>query len=51
MSETPVRRGRPATVDPSQVAVTALRLFTERGFRTVTMDDVASACGDRKSVV
>lgn len=45
MSETPVRRGRPATVDPTLVAVTALRLFTERGFRNVTMDDVASACG------
>lgn len=45
MSQTPPRRGRPTTVDPAQVAATALRLFTEEGFENVTMDDVAHSSG------
>jgi AcrR family transcriptional regulator len=37
------RRGRPVEVDPDQVARLALRLFVERGFDAVTMDDIAQA--------
>jgi AcrR family transcriptional regulator len=37
----PNRRGRPVEVDPDRLALVALRLFGERGFDAVTMDDVA----------
>jgi AcrR family transcriptional regulator len=37
------RRGRPIKVDPERVALVAVRLFEERGFDTVTMDDIAQA--------
>ncbi|ROP74573.1 TetR family transcriptional regulator [Curtobacterium sp. PhB115] len=37
--------GRPRTIDPDAVSLVALRLFDERGFDTVSMDDVAAAAG------
>lgn len=37
------RRGRPITMDPAAVGLTALRLFSQRGIDNVTMDDVAEA--------
>lgn len=43
--------GRPATIDPEAVAAVALRLFVQRGYEAVSMDDVASAAGiGRKSL-
>ncbi len=35
--------GRPRTIDPDRVSLIALRLFDERGFDAVSMDDVAAA--------
>ncbi|EZP29222.1 TetR family transcriptional regulator [Microbacterium oleivorans] len=35
--------GRPRTIDPDRVSLVALRLFDERGFDAVSMDDVAAA--------
>jgi AcrR family transcriptional regulator len=35
--------GRPRTIDPDRVSLIALRLFDERGFDDVSMDDVAAA--------
>ncbi|WP_439690205.1 TetR family transcriptional regulator [Curtobacterium sp. SP.BCp] len=35
--------GRPRTIDPDRVSLVALRLFDDRGFDAVSMDDVASA--------
>ncbi|MEI2269419.1 MULTISPECIES: TetR family transcriptional regulator [unclassified Microbacterium] len=35
--------GRPRTIDPDRVSLLALRLFDERGFDVVSMDDVAAA--------
>jgi len=37
--------GRPRTIDPDRVSLIALRLFDERGFDDVSMDDVAEAAG------
>lgn len=37
--------GRPRTIDPDAVSLVALRLFDERGFDEVSMDDVAAAAG------
>lgn len=37
--------GRPRTIDPSAVSLVALRLFDERGFDAVSMDEVATAAG------
>lgn len=37
--------GRPRTIDPDGVSLVALRLFDERGFEAVSMDDVAAAAG------
>jgi len=37
--------GRPRTIDPDRVSLVALRLFHERGYDTVSMDDVAGAAG------
>jgi AcrR family transcriptional regulator len=38
-------RGRPVEVDPDAIAVTALRLFAERGIDGVTMSEIAAAAG------
>jgi len=35
--------GRPRSIDPDRVSLIALRLFDERGFESVSMDDVAAA--------
>lgn len=37
--------GRPRTIDPDEVSLVALRLFDDRGFDAVSMDDVAEAAG------
>lgn len=37
--------GRPRTIDPDAVSLVALRLFDDRGFDAVSMDDVAAAAG------
>lgn len=37
--------GRPRTISPDAVSLAALRLFDERGFDAVSMDDVAEATG------
>ncbi|BAJ74220.1 transcriptional regulator [Microbacterium testaceum StLB037] len=37
--------GRPRTIDPGRVSLVALRLFDERGFDAVSMDEVATAAG------
>jgi AcrR family transcriptional regulator len=37
--------GRPQTVDPAAVALTAGRLFEAHGYEATTMDDVAAAAG------
>lgn len=37
--------GRPRTISPEAVSLVALRLFDERGFDAVSMDDVAEATG------
>lgn len=37
--------GRPRTIDPDLVSLVALRLFDDRGFDAVSMDDVAAAAG------
>lgn len=37
--------GRPRTIDPDLVSLIALRLFDERGFDEVSMDDVAATAG------
>lgn len=41
----PRRRGRPADVDPDQVALIALRHFAEHGYEATTMDDIARVAG------
>lgn len=41
----PRRRGRPADVDPEQVALLALRHFAEHGYDATTMDDIARIAG------
>lgn len=43
------RRGRPVTTDPNSVSLAALKLFSQRGIETVTMDEVASHCGISRS--
>jgi AcrR family transcriptional regulator len=43
MSGNPI--GRPKTIDPEAVSLTALRLFDDRGYDAVSMDDVAAAAG------
>lgn len=35
--------GRPRTIDPDEVSLVALRLFDERGFDAVSMEEVADA--------
>jgi AcrR family transcriptional regulator len=37
--------GRPVTIDPEEVSLVAVRLFDERGFDAVSMNDVAEAAG------
>jgi AcrR family transcriptional regulator len=37
--------GRPRTIDPDAVSLVALRLFDDRGYDAVSMDDVAEAAG------
>ncbi|WIB36638.1 TetR/AcrR family transcriptional regulator [Curtobacterium sp. MCJR17_043] len=37
--------GRPRTIDPDRVSLVALRLFDERGYDLVSMDEVAAAAG------
>ncbi|HEY0247997.1 MAG TPA: TetR family transcriptional regulator [Gryllotalpicola sp.] len=44
-SHAPAPRGRPVEIDRDGLARTAIALFDERGFDTVTMDDVARAAG------
>ena len=39
------RRGRPADVDPDQVALLALRHFAEHGYEATTMEDIARIAG------
>lgn len=39
------KRGRPPSVEPSQLARVALRLFERRGFDAVTMKEIAEAAG------
>lgn len=41
----PRTTGRPRTIDPEAVSLVALRMFDERGFDVVSMDDVAEAAG------
>lgn len=43
MSDRPT--GRPRTIDPDAVSLVALRLFDDRGYDAVSMDDVAAAAG------
>ncbi|MGN6124959.1 MAG: TetR family transcriptional regulator [Humibacter sp.] len=45
------RRGRPVEVQPDQIALAALRLFDERGYAAVSMDDVARATGVSRRTV
>ena len=49
MLEAKSKRGRPITTDPAAVALTALRLFNEKGINRVTMDDVAAEAGISRS--
>ncbi|MEY4457880.1 MAG: hypothetical protein RIS25_473 [Actinomycetota bacterium] len=53
MTLTPARRspGRPVSIDPAEVALTALHLFTEKGIENVTMDDIAAAAGVSRRTV
>ncbi|HEY4753081.1 MAG TPA: TetR family transcriptional regulator [Candidatus Limnocylindrales bacterium] len=44
-------RGRPLATDRDAIAVTAFRLFRERGFDATTMDDVARAAGIGRSTL
>ena len=37
--------GRPRTIDPHEVSLVALRLFTDRGYAAVSMDEIAVAAG------
>jgi len=37
--------GRPRTIDPEAVSLTALRLFDDSGYDDVSMDDIAAATG------
>ena len=37
--------GRPRTISPDVVSLVALRLFDERGFDAVSMDDIAREAG------
>jgi AcrR family transcriptional regulator len=43
MSDRPT--GRPRTIDPDAVSLVALRLFDDRGYDAVSMDEVAVAAG------
>ncbi|PTW91639.1 TetR family transcriptional regulator [Microbacteriaceae bacterium MWH-Ta3] len=53
MSTTSPRRspGRPVSIDPGEVALTAMHLFHERGIDNVTMDDIAVAAGVSRRTV
>jgi mycofactocin system transcriptional regulator len=41
----PRRAGRPPVTSPSEIEHIALELFTDRGFETTTVDDIATAAG------
>jgi AcrR family transcriptional regulator len=45
------RGGRPRVTDKTAIAAVGLRLFAERGFDSVTMADIADACGIGRSTL
>lgn len=47
----PVRRGRPALVDPGALVRCALDLFVERGYAATRLEDVAHAAGVSKGTL
>jgi AcrR family transcriptional regulator len=45
------RGGRPRVTDKAAIAAVGLRLFAEHGYDTVTMADIAEACGIGRSTL
>ncbi len=45
----PARRGRPRLTTRGEITHVALTLFIERGFDSVTVDDIAASCGIGRS--
>jgi len=45
------RGGRPRVTDKSAIAAVGLRLFADRGYDSVTMADIADACGIGRSTL
>jgi AcrR family transcriptional regulator len=45
MSAIPSGRGRPTSIDPACLERVAIELFRDRGFDTVSMDEIARAAG------